>query len=775
MNGVWTLSIFAVMVNGAPAWPACATFLAQQLATASVDAGARPDAGQPLLPEFIQPLTLSVSDTAFVLAITPAQLPPSKTRLLFDSGPQLTATRQKALRAVTDALAKAAKPESVLISKASEFEILQIPTTAPMASVLVALDALRADSDVKHFEVAWDPAENKPLTRTVHLSRGVWQVSMASVPIEFEREPFSNAAWVRLCVPGSPPHELAVPDAGMASAADTHAYAFHAASKKAQPLLGCAPQEGWQAASLRFEYLELQPAEELLANFGTLGESITPIGSVPRGFGLDVEKLAADAFQAVADVAVVRAQQAALDAAKDIIVKRVCVEWAGEMRRVLRDRYSFGSDTFGRSCAVLENVSAAGLATLGQTLKNALQADAVELASELVSQHLGRCIGAADSSCRGLQPIPGARFLGPALGTLAGVVAAAVFESDAALPRAQAFVVQVARSQREQPNTPLKLAMSVMAYCHQAGSCDSHTIRSLLENPKDVILQEGALTAKQKEQLGDLVSLVSHGLTIMSPKKGDDPHKHVLNALRFGKGAIRLLAVAEECHSSHDCQATVHQVEDAFDMLFAAVEGEPVRLVTMAGALLARALGLQESPAAVKILSALATYADAYVAGGSTNSSPEQQRQRRAEAVAALADIAKQRDLREGDLSLAVGAWVGPRASYANDAQGYFQLSLPLGLIAQYHAGRTWGIWAGAFAVDIGDYGRVTMNGTPSLNPSPISALSFGGSLGMWFGSDFMAAVDGRYQPWANGGGAPSPAFSVGLSLGYALPLIWLR
>lgn len=705
-----------------------------------------------------------------LLGVTPAQLPPSKTRILFDRAP---------IPRIRDALKSASAAEV-----AQRLELPGEPAVAAERAQQLS------EAELEHFEVSWDPAESRALTKSVRLGTGVWQVSMVSIPIEYERKPFSNAAWSLLCSPKEENRELFVSRTGEASISDVGAIAYYQTSEVAIGSGQCAGlKSGWRGVALRFEELVQHRPDALLATFGEKGEAVTPIGSVPRSFGVDVEKIAGEAFQAVADVAVVRAQQAALDAAKRLIVSQLCDDWASDVRRVLRGKYSIDQEVFPRTCQVLRNINAAGITTVGRTLQRSLVGDAVEVGSNLVTKYLGSCLSAPDQ-CVGFEPVPGAQYLGPALGTLAGVVASAVFESDSTLPRAQAFVVEVVRSQRDDAKSrELFLSMSVLAYCHQAGGCDSHAIRTFLQNP-DTVVQ--GLSPVDRRLMGDAVALVSHGLTIMAPKKGDDTKVYVLNALRFGRGTVKLLAEGADCKPDSRCRATVAAIDNGIDMLFAAAEGEPVRLVVMAGALLAKAMNLEATPGGVKVLAALATYADTY--SNPENATPEQLRQRRADAINSLADLAKERELREGSWSIAFGTWIGPRGNLewtwqpSQPFAGGLSLSIPLGLMVQRHFSKDLSLWLAPSVVDVGAYTHVSFGKTAAFDPSPISALSFGGAFGVGVFEDWAVALDARVQPWAfqtaealtapamPGAVAPNRVrISIGLSVVYTIPLLWLR
>ncbi|MFZ5439854.1 MAG: hypothetical protein ACOZQL_07580 [Myxococcota bacterium] len=653
----------------------------------------------------------------------------------------------------------------------------------------------------QHAEAVWDPAESQPLARAVVLSPGRWQVSLTSIPIEFERAPFSNAAWSVLCA--STP-----PKSGESQRIDLDQWttrALFAANAEAQNQDDpCTSSKGWRAVPIRFGLRQKEAPSQLLLAFGTKGEAQTPLGSVPRSFGVDVEAIAGDAIQAVADVAVVRAQQATLSVARDTIVKRVCDEWVPELNRVLAHRVAFSGQLFAQTCEVLRALNPSSLSTLGGSLRAALTNDAVDLITSYLSDRFLRCLVAPEAACENIKPIPGAAGWAPVLAAVTGVVAAGVFESDSALPRAQAAVTQFVREQESSgASGGVRLAMTVLAYCHQAGTCDSHTLRTVLESPSKYINVDQQLerSAEYKNNLGEYVSLVAHALSLMSPKRADTPKTHALNVLRFTRGLVRVLGREAACSTQADCQRSVQELNRALDVLFAVAEGDSVRIIAFAGAVVARAVGGDEADAGVRSLAALAAFAETYNAS-TANMNQEQLRQRRAEAVSALADIAAARELRVGDWAIAAGAWVGPRGgvqwSFENavpagpDApapasatpSAAFQVSLPIGLLIEHRLGAHHGLWFGVSALDAAAYTTFTLasNGTPETpRPSPLAAVSLGGAAGYLFLDNFVVAADIRFQPWATTA-SNSPALdnsprrlSFGLSLSYQLPLFWVK
>lgn len=777
-----------------------------------------------------------------ILAITPAQLPPSRTRLLFDrvgvqsdaavNDEDRAAKRQRLLCALEQLSAPkgasfdALKPEekNALAQQVEELTTAKTCTALGRAANSAALkqlliqrvESLLLEKDATHLEVEWDPAETRPLTRMAPLPPGLWQISLSAQPLDVQQSPFSNAAWSVLCPTFEVKPEIPQKKADAATTDDPKLHDWqekrrswrldpdksgkgarvlfqtHPDAKRAYP--DCEPtvQPGWRAVPLAFQWVKRMTSEDLLTQFGTHGESRTPIGTVPRAFPIEVERLASDAFQAIADVAVIHAQQASLDVAKNVIVRHLCDEWAV----ALAERLSFTDirgAPFSRSCDVLRSINPASLATMGTTLRKSLMADAMDLSVHLVGGRLQHCLGnhRTDRECGSLRTTPALVALAPSLGAVAAVVASGYFDSDGALPRAQALVAGIVQSVRPDEVGLHSRALVVLAYCYRAGSCDSNVIRNVLTTPAK-FLETNLGDLRQSDHIGDMVSLVTHGLGVMNPRKGDDARAHVRNALRFSNDLVNLALQSSGCDGSSQCKATAKEVSRMFDVLFAVSDEDPVRLLVMLGGILAQVAGTELDSSGLAMLSAVASYAETYAAKDAGLTS-EQQRERRAQAVAALADLAKKRELREGDWTLSFGAWIGVRGDVswpgsslpsapAATGQVGIQLSLPVGLQLERRLSPDGGLWFGASFVDIGAYTRtttcpvdsVTMAADPvckPFNPSPLQALSFGLNFGFVLFNDFAAGLDVRYQP----SDGASPRLSLGLSANYTLPLLWLK
>lgn len=763
-----------------------------------------------------------------VLAITPAQLPPTRTRLLFDrirgsdAGTETYSNATKAIERLSGNCAERLEVQPLpewgaravlsdgglsdagfvdlvdsLVSGKIDSVISSPGSTAPSKGVkspvvvrkdlLDSLEARRAglltESDAKHVEVEWDPTVSRPLTRMAPLEGGGWQVSLVAQPAEFQPAPYSNAAWTVLCPSnGSGPEALIEPDGRVS------AYAlFQVTPEALYGAFSCARDRptGWRAVPLSFEWVRRLEPRELLAGFGAQGESRTPIGSVPRAFGLEVEKVASDAFQAVADVAVVRAQQATLDIARKVIVNRLCDEWAPALVARLSPGALRGTP-FARSCEVLRAINPSSIGTLGATLKKSLAADALELAVNSVSDRLVRCLQIGGDDCGGLHPNTELAALAPALAGLAAVVASGYFDSASTLPRAQALIASVVQQARPRGLTLHDRALIALAYCYRVGNCDSNTVRNVIRDPDHFLGGFiGRLPETQVEHLGDMVSFVTHGMSVMQPHQGDDAQTHVRNTLRFGKGLAELALQSSQCERSTRCAETAGEISGMLDVLFSVADQDPVRLLVMLGGLLVKVSNAQTGQAGVAMLTALATYAETYETDG-RGLTPEQQRDRRAQAVSALADLAKQREFREGDWPIAFGAWVGIRADaswgprdtqWGRTAAG-LQLSVPFGITLEHRLGRDHGLWFALSFADVAAYTRVATcpekasDDCKSFRPSYLEALSFGAAAGYLFADDFVAVLDIRLQPYSSG---DLPRLGVGLSINYNLPVVWLH
>ncbi|WP_223644390.1 hypothetical protein [Corallococcus sp. EGB] len=675
------------------------------------------------------------------------------------------------------------------------------------------------------------------MSKKVILEAGEWQVSFSALPQQHPTDPYANLAWSVFSFPADF-------EASMACGNDVarYAFAYKRISKGGQfpPTDGGSPDQiltspEWERVPITFRCSNMPSIEKLVEGFGQQGEVYTPISSGQRSLAQEAQPLLNDMLQAVADVAVMRVEAQALEVAKERISYQLCGGWVDEhLDQLIPSISGFAAQpalhpVFSQTCSAIHRLTLQDLDNVGNVLRRAMLVDLGQFTAGMLRHRYAACFEPTARLKPECVSFLDAGNITKAYALILAGLATVLVSSQLEAPNlsdAQLLVQQILErlkktlldgdtkltantgltqlSQGDAAKVGLVVAAGAIAWCHANGRCDTNAIRNITHDPSRFFTPFSGYSTEQVKALsqmpeyqhleGKIISLVEQGVEVMAPRKGEDARQAIQRAALLAFDVFDLLLQAD-CGagtSTLRCVQLRAKVSSLRSLTVGVLNQDPPTAVLAFAAVLAMELVNQNEAdlsRGLRAAGALSSYAASYSNPPDRILSPVERRERRAQAVNALADVAAERVLRVKEFSGSLGVTpgiLGLRNVYGDRIYPKYglQASFPIGLTGHYLLTEELGVFGALNFVDVGQY-ITTVRKIPDAEdskeedpkdkkaefaPSPFTSLMLGGQIGLQY-HGFVLAFDARYAPQLQ---TDVSSGSIGIQIGYYIPLVHL-
>jgi hypothetical protein len=730
---------------------------------------------------------------------------------------------------------------------AKSVRLTVVPENLPPSVTKASFDRLSQSADGSdyagdHLEVSWDPSLNAPLAKAVVLRPGNWQVSFFAQPLQHPADPYADTSWsfFEFCKDNNCAPKNQVPGRLLACAyrrtrTEAELLSTPPCTKDVPATMG-----GWTVSRI---WVQVEPSlltpQQLMARFGERGESTTPLPSSARSFSEGATQASADLLNTVADVAIERLEQAALDEIRGQLLDVLCRsdEKPEARNRLIAEKLGRLPLplhlAFPRTCATLQRVRLQELTAAGSGLHQAIKQDVASFGALLLERTMHACLSGETKLTWCPEFVRSQPELAAVVGGLVLLMKLSTDpdSSPASLAQAQLMVKQLVDALhqgrtsnvlKDQSNVfkgALVLAGAGIAYCHAHGPCDSHTLRRFLDHPeqfleiKDPLLQSALKNEKYIALKGRLLSILTQAQSVMSPESRQDSRRAAQEGAAVAFEMLELVIDAQCFDQTSHCEGLRDYTSTLRKVSHAVLQQDPSVALVAAGGVVLLYLGEHEKPRfelQVRYASALTNYLSSYPSLSSLGAqgaqlSIEEQRRLRRQAIHALVDLASDRTQHVGKCTVALTVTPGARGFWSSRGQGVVsmtdmegqesevpkpeysqhvgtQLALQIGVSVEYIYTEKIGFFAQGTLFDLGQYAGFSFDSkrTTQLD-DPLTAVALGGGVGFHY-KGWAAILDARYSPgWhmkgkeQNADLTVSSPFSLGVTLGYQIPLFRIR